>query len=151
MGSWFSNLITLYPRLIWIGGSISFLTFFGSLLLLPLLLIRIPKDYFIHCREERLLHPNLLISFLRITILILKNSLGGLLLLLGLIFLFTPGQGLLTILAGILLMNFPGKRKLEIRLISRDSIFNGINSIRKRARKEALIRPPAEPPQKNAT
>lgn len=151
MGSWFSELSALYPNLLWIGGSISFLTFFGTLLILPLILIRIPSDYFIHSREERLLHTNMLQSFLRLMILILKNSLGAILLLSGLVMLFTPGQGLLTILAGTLLMNFPGKRKLESSLISRNSIFNGINRIRRRARREELIRPPVEPPQKKAT
>jgi len=42
-----------------------------------------------------------------------KNLLGVLLFMLGLIMLVTPGQGILTLLFGLMLMNFPGKYRVE--------------------------------------
>ncbi len=145
LSSELDSIVSGYPNLIWILGSISVLTFFGTLLILPLILIRIPPDYFIHTRKER--HPStgkgLLI--LRLLLTGVKNITGFLLLILGFIMLFIPGQGLLTIMAGIFLMDFPGKRKMEISLISRNSIHNGINRIRRKAGKEDLISPPEEP------
>jgi len=150
MVSSFSDLTARCPHLLWILGGASFLTFTGTLLFLPLVLVRIPPDYFVRPRKSGNTSSRPVMRTLRILILILKNMLGAVLLLLGLIMLFTPGQGLLTVLAGILMMNFPGKRKLEIRLISRDSIFNGINRIRRRVGREPLIRPPKEPPHRKA-
>jgi len=69
-------------------------------------------------------------KFLRITLLIFKNIAGFFLLLVGFIMLFIPGQGILTIIAGLSVMNFPGKRKLEIKLASREKVMRGLNWIR---------------------
>jgi hypothetical protein len=63
---------------------------------------------------------------------ILKNVLGTLLVLLGLFLSLPgiPGQGLLTILIGVMLLSFPGKRRLERRLVSRPSVLAAINALR---------------------
>lgn len=50
-----------------------------------------------------------------------------------------PGQGLLTILIGLILLDFPGKRGLERRLVSRPSVLGAINRLRAR-----FGRPPME-------
>jgi len=50
-----------------------------------------------------------------------------------------PGQGLLTILLGVTLVNFPGKYALERRIVSRPSVANTLNRIR-----EAVGRNPLE-------
>ena len=65
-------------------------------------------------------------------LVILKNSLGLVLALLGVVMLFTPGQGLLTLLAGLALMNFPGKYRLERRLALSPGVLKGINWMRER-------------------
>ena len=62
----------------------------------------------------------------------IKNLLGALLVLLGIIMLFTPGQGLLTLLVGLLLMNFPGKYRLERTLVARPGVFRALNWLRGR-------------------
>ena len=147
----FYDLTKWNPDLLWILGIISVITFFGTLLLLPLVLIKIPSDYFIHSRRERLPHPKLFIRMGRIAVLILKNLLGALLVLMGFVMLFIPGQGVLTLLAGLFLMNFPGKKRLEVSLISRNSIYHAITRIRQKAGREELLRPPSEPPEKKAT
>ncbi len=73
-----------------------------------------------------------------------KNIAGVFFLLMGIIMLITPGQGLLTILIGLLLMDFPGKRRFEIWLIRIPSIHRAINWIRKKGDK-APLKLPSEP------
>ena len=46
--------------------------------------------------------------------------------------LFTPGQGILSILAGLLLMNFPGKFRLERWLVQRPGVLKSLNWLRAR-------------------
>jgi len=50
-----------------------------------------------------------------------------------------PGQGLLTILFGIALLDFPGKYRLERRIVSYPKVLNSINWIRKKANKKPLV------------
>ena len=65
-------------------------------------------------------------------LVVLKNALGLVLVILGFIMLFTPGQGLLTLLAGSLLMNFPGKYQLERWLVLRPGVLRALNWLRHR-------------------
>ena len=44
----------------------------------------------------------------------------------------TPGQGLLTLLVGLLLMNFPGKYRLERWLVGRRGVLTALNWLRRR-------------------
>ena len=57
----------------------------------------------------------------------------------GIAMLVLPGQGLLTILLGIMLLEFPGKRRVELMLLRRPEILAGLNWIRRHAN-----RPPFE-------
>jgi hypothetical protein len=50
-----------------------------------------------------------------------------------------PGQGLLTMLIGLTLLSFPGKRRLERRLLRVPAVLRGINRLRAR-----FSRPPLE-------
>jgi UPF0716 family protein affecting phage T7 exclusion len=50
-----------------------------------------------------------------------------------------PGQGFLTILLGIMLLDFPGKRNLEYKLVSRPQVLNAINKLRHRFGKPSLV------------
>jgi hypothetical protein len=124
---------------LWLG-LFSVITFIASLLLIPVIVTRIPTDYFVdrqrHLSRLKSLHPVVYIA-----LLVLKNLFGGLLVLAGIAMLVLPGQGILTILIGISLMNFPGKYTLERRLVSQPGVFKAINWIRKRAGKQQLIHP----------
>jgi hypothetical protein len=82
-------------------------------------------------------HPRL--SFL---LTVIKNLIGGVFILAGLVMLVLPGQGLLTILIGITLTNFPGKYKLEQGLARRRSILRAMNWIRGKAHRTPLVHPP---------
>jgi hypothetical protein len=41
-----------------------------------------------------------------------------------------PGQGLITILIGVMLLDFPGKRELERKIISRPAVLSNVNKLR---------------------
>jgi len=105
------------------------LTFVVSLGAVAAVVVRLPANYF---REDYMSplaeqHP-----IVRWAGVILKNVLGTLLVLLGLFLSLPgiPGQGLLTILIGVMLLSFPGKRRLERRLVSRPSVLAAINALR---------------------
>lgn len=125
--------------LAWIGG-LSILTLVISFFAVPFLVRRMPYDYFLEggtkTEEMRQRHP-----LLRVLILILKNLIGGILLAGGILMLVTPGQGLLTMVIGLMLMDFPGKRSLEIRLIRIAPLNRAIGWIRERADKRPLELP----------
>lgn len=113
-----------------------------SILTTPFIIIRMREDYFLEARRIpegsfKGQHPSL-----RLTVLILKNLLGLILLLAGITMLALPGQGLITILMGLLLMNFPGKRTLELRIISISRILKSVNWIRAKAGRPPLKLPP---------
>lgn len=108
----------------------SIISFVASAIALPMILVRLPQDYF-HDRYPRTWlkdhHP-----VFRIFALALKNLFGATLLLGGLAMLVLPGQGLLTMLVGISLVDFPGKRALERKIVGRPFMLHAINSIRKK-------------------
>jgi hypothetical protein len=56
-----------------------------------------------------------------------------------------PGQGLLTVMVGLFLMDVPGKRKLQMALLRRPTILGGINRLRARFNRPELLLDP-EPP-----
>ncbi|CAC9566570.1 hypothetical protein BPUTSESOX_1003 [uncultured Gammaproteobacteria bacterium] len=120
-----NKLIIEYEEMLLIVGIISGIVFVVSLLAMPFLLGKIPVDYFSQsnqCKRD--------CNFVVATI---KNLVGLVLLLAGIIMLVTPGQGIISILLGLFLMEFPGKRKLELKLISNDTTFQAINWLRNKA------------------
>lgn len=112
--------------------AISALLFVGSLAAVPWLVVRIPPDYFVQRRRlsDRLRrhHP-----LLRWTLLAAKNLCGSVLILAGVAMLFLPGQGILTILVGLICLDFPGKFALERRLVRQRPVIAAINWIRTKA------------------
>ena len=121
-------------------GVMSFVTFMGSLVIIPVLVARIPADYFVdrerHLSRSRRMHPLAYLIFIMV-----KNAVGILLMIIGIAMLVLPGQGILTILIGISLTDFPGKYILERSLVAQPSVFNTINWIRERANKQPLTKP----------
>lgn len=134
MFDWLRETVTSYMSgrsLVWIIV-FSVVTFLTSIAVTIFVLIKLPDTYFkaSHGREfwvER--HP-----VLRWGGLVLKNLLGAFLVLLGVVMSLpgVPGQGVLTILLGVMLLDFPGKRKLELKLVSRPKVLRTINRIRQR-------------------
>jgi hypothetical protein len=121
----------------------SVVMFFGSLLAVPWLIVRIPSDYFLRQRHYadrwKPRHP-----WLRIAFLATKNIVGVVLLLAGIIMLFTPGQGVLTILVGLIFLDFPGKFASERWLIAQPAVFRAVNWMRAKAGHPPLDFPEGE-------
>ncbi len=118
--------------LFWWLASASVLTFVGSLVVVPVLVARVPADYFAQAKR-----PGTLAAAkpraVRIALRVGKNVLGVLLMFGGLAMLVLPGQGLLTLLIGFMLVDLPGKYRLEKWLVSRPRVASGINWLRRRA------------------
>lgn len=112
-------------------------------LALPVVVVRIPADYFARRRKSEAASPRPGGGW-RLLALIVRNALAALFLLAGLFMLFTPGQGVLMLLAGLWLASFPGKRAFELRLIRAPGVAKTINFLRKRAGKPALILPESQ-------
>jgi hypothetical protein len=121
-------------------GAVSAFMFIVTLAILPLVILAIPEDYFVKEQQSGwgfgLRHP-----LLRTLLVIGKNIIGIVLFMAGFIMLFIPGQGLLTILIAITLLNFPGKRNLELRLMKKPKIAKGVGWIRKKKGKKPIILP----------
>ena len=124
----------------WLFG-LSVTMFLGSLLVTPLLIARLPADYFIRPRAPEgswsNRHP-----VIRVTLRTIKNILGAVLVLAGIAMLVLPGQGLVTIVVGVSLFDFPGKRRLAVRILRQRPVFQTINWVRSKAKRPALILPP---------
>ena len=133
---WFRN----YEVLVWWTGAASVVMFLGSLCAIPVILIKIPSDYFSSLATKSRIDVRDLSSF-RLIYLIFKNMVGIAFILAGLIMLILPGQGILTIIVGLSLLNFPGKYRLVQKIICNKSVLNTINKLRSRADK-----PPIEVP-----
>ncbi|HSH71249.1 MAG TPA: PGPGW domain-containing protein [Deferrisomatales bacterium] len=120
-----------HEALLWWLGFGSAAMFLLSLSAVPWLVVRIPPDYF--TRESRpplrwvRMHPALKV-FLRLA----KNVLGAVLVAMGVAMLVLPGQGILTILLGVMLLEFPGKYRLERWLAGRAAVFRALNWVRRR-------------------
>ena len=121
----------------WWIALLSVLFIFGIVLIVPVLLITLPADYFAE-KERNGIIKNFIFPF-NLIILALKNSVGFIFVFLGVILLFIPGQGLLTIFTGLMLLNFPGKRRLELYIIRKKSVLNAINWLRDKSGKEKII------------
>jgi hypothetical protein len=121
--------------LAWLGGT-GMLMFLGSLVAVPVIVAWMPEDYFV-----RLSAGPLERGPLRKGLHGLKNLLGAFLLLAGLLLLLLPGQGILTMVIGLGLIDFPGKRRLQIRLVRVPRIRNSIQWLRARVHHRPLILP----------
>jgi hypothetical protein len=122
-----------------VGVLLFVVTFTVSLAIVSFIMVKIPADYFKKDRPRELWsdrHPA--IRFLGI---FAKNLLGVILVVLGILMSIpgVPGQGILTILLGVMLLDFPGKRNLEHKLVSREHVRNAINKLRHKFGKPSLL------------
>ena len=116
----------------------SVIAFVGTLAAIPALVVRIPQDYFLHDRRPPSGSSNDG-SLKHLFLTGLKNVVGILFVLAGVAMLVLPGQGLLTILIGLMLMNFPGKYALQRTLISQKTVLSAVNRLRIRAGRPPIV------------
>jgi hypothetical protein len=126
-------------RLLWAIGVFSAISFVGSLIAIPIVVARLPVDHFVAPHEAA---DWVASSVARRLWLVLKNLLGILLIAGGLMMLVLPGQGVLTVLLGIAVMDLPGKWKAMRALARRPEVMKALNWMRERAHKPPLIPPP---------
>ncbi len=106
-------------------------------------LARLPPDYFVNPGARRPVdrHP-----VLKVLLAVVRNLFGYFLIALGIVLSLpgVPGQGLLTILIGVMLIDFPGKHRTERWLLTRRGVLTGVNKLRARLGKPPLIGPNTE-------
>ncbi len=132
-----TSFLTDYESYIKGIGFISFLSFIASLLIFPWIIGRLKADYFLQLhkhnkREDE--HP-LVFIFLRL----LRYLLGAVLLAAGFLMLFLPGQGLLTIILGLSLLDFPGKQKAIDWILRKEFLQTSLNWIREKENKPPFL------------
>jgi archaellum biogenesis protein FlaJ (TadC family) len=132
---WFSD----HPGVLIGLGASSILIFIISILGISWFVAQIPEDYFLSSKRKPSKWQEQK-PILRLAVLFGKNIIGVSLIIGGLLMLVLPGQGLLTIVTGLLLINYPGKYKLEQKLVAIPSVFRALNWIRVKANKPPLKR-----------
>jgi hypothetical protein len=116
ISSWFSH-----PALLWGLGIFSVVAVVASVLLVPRYLASLPQDFLVSDGHQ---------EGGSMAWRVARNVLGVLLVVLGVLMLILPGQGLLTLLVGVMLVDFPGKLKLVQRLLARPKVLSVVNKLR---------------------
>jgi hypothetical protein len=135
-----SEWFDAHHALFWWLSAASIVVFLISPAVAAWLVTKLPADYFAQKRHHPLSswddYPTL-----RLVLLVAKSLLGVVLVLAGLIMLIAPGQGVLTIIVGLMLVEVPGKYRLEQWLATRRRVWRSLNWLRKRAGKPELKSP----------
>jgi hypothetical protein len=140
MRDWITQLLASFTLRDAIIGLILFvLTFAGSIGLVSFMLVRIPATYF-HSSHDRDLWVDRHRA-VRWSGMVMKNVFGATLVILGIIMSVpgVPGQGILTILLGLMLLDLPGKRRWEQKLVRRPKVLQTINQLRGKFGKPPLV------------
>ena len=116
----------------------SLLMFIASLFVVPWLVVRMPDDFLVRNPPMRTEwghhHPAI-----RMLLQVLQNVLAYVLIGAGIVMLVLPGQGVLTIVVGLMLADFPGKHRLVRWLLTRGPVLTAINWLRARAHRAPLL------------
>jgi hypothetical protein len=124
---------------VWWAVGASAAMFVGTLIAVPLIVAFMPPDYFSEQRRPSDYLRQWPVAA-RVTVVVLKNVLGAVLVLIGIVMSVppVPGQGLLTIVVGLGLLNFPGKRKLQQRIVRQKYVLRSINWMRSKVHRPPL-------------
>ncbi len=112
---------------------------FGMLWLIICLL---PEDFFLRSgKRPHSRHPMVHLIWVGF-----RNVIGYILLGIGLIFVVFPGPGMPWLLIGLVLVDLPGKRKMQQRMLRMPSVHHCLNWLRARGGRCALLFPGEPPP-----
>ncbi|MDQ6788421.1 MAG: hypothetical protein M3033_16575 [Acidobacteriota bacterium] len=106
---------------------------------IAIVMVKIPENYFSsHYVQDFLPGKPWLVRW---SATIIKNAFGLFLVILGIILSLPgiPGQGILTILLGLIMLDIPGKRPIEAKIIQRPTILAAVNNLRARYNKSPLV------------
>jgi hypothetical protein len=137
MEQWFSK-----ETLRWVSIGSGILLVLGAIAV-PWIVSRLPKDAFSNLKRPGWLERQP--TTVRIPLRLMKNVLALVLIILGVAMLVLPGQGILAILLGVMLGDFPGKLKLQRWLLARPKVMKSLNWLRRK-----FSKPPLDPPAKLA-
>ncbi|HEX6188107.1 MAG TPA: hypothetical protein VFZ40_08495 [Pyrinomonadaceae bacterium] len=124
------------PELTWrnvgLGALVVVVTFVVATGLVSFVVVKLPATYFHPDHDREVLkdkHPTI-----RWAGIIGKNLAGVILVVVGVVMSMPgiPGPGLVTILFGVMLVDFPGKRRLEQKIVSQPRVLKAINDMRQR-------------------
>jgi hypothetical protein len=132
-------ILVMTWRSVLLGALLFVVTFAISLAVVSFILVKLPPDYFQEDRPHEFWsgrHPAI-----RLLGIVGKNLLGVLLVALGILMSIpgVPGKGILTILLGIMLLDFPGRQNLERRIVSQSRVLKNVNKLRHRFGKPELV------------
>jgi hypothetical protein len=119
------------PGLLALASAVLFVV---SLALVPALLVRLPPDAFVKPPRPRA--PAVRAA---------RNVAGAALIVLGLLLLVLPGQGVLTILVGLALLDLPAKERVVGRILRQHTVQGAVQRLRARAGRPPLLVPDAGP------
>lgn len=129
--------LTEHQHLIQQIGNVSLIVLVITVVALPVVVMKLPVDYFVREKREPARrtrkHP-----FVWAVISLGKNLLGLLVIFVGTVMLVLPGQGIVTILIGLAITNFPGKYALERRIAGQPAVGGALNKLRKLTRRRPL-------------
>jgi MFS family permease len=117
-----SDWLSENQTLVWVLAGVSVASLVLAFLLLPRIVAKLPADHFKDKKRKKREGG--------LGWRIGKNLLGVVFLALGVLLLFLPGQGLLTLLVGVMLVDFPGKHALERWIVMRPGIRKFLNRMR---------------------
>lgn len=133
------NIAALTLNEVLAGIGIFLLSLSISFAMIVIVVVKIPENYFsTHYQSDFLPDSPWMVRWGAV---VAKNLLGVFLILLGIVLSLpgVPGQGFLTILLGIIMLDIPGKRPIEARIIQRPSILNSLNALRAKFNKPPLL------------
>lgn len=136
------RLTTFWQSLTWSSVGLAAGLFLVSLAIsfaaLALVMVKIPPRYFAADHQRDFLPDSPWL--VRWGAVIAKNIAGVILIALGIVLSLpgVPGQGILTILLGLIFLDIPGKRPLEARIIKRPTVLAAINRLRAKYDKPPL-------------
>jgi hypothetical protein len=136
-----TNWLSSHQQLLQQLGTVSLILMIVTLVVLPIVVAKLPDDYFTKEKREPASRTRKYPVFWA-ALSILKNLLGLLLIAVGVAMLVLPGQGMVTILIGLALTNFPGKYKLECRIACQPAVMTTLNKIRELAGRPPFRKPP---------
>ncbi len=140
MKDWF---VQFWVSLTWptvvLGAFMFTLSFVLSSALVSYVLIKLPANYF-HTSHARAFWQDKHRA-VRWSGVIIKNVVGVIIVVAGIIMSIPgfPGPGVLTILLGLVMLDIPGKRPLETKLVKRPAILRSINRLRAKFDKPPLV------------
>lgn len=132
----FWQSLTLTKVLVFLGFFLASLVL--SFVAIAVVLVKIPANYFSsHYKQDFLPDSHWTVRWGAV---IVKNIFGVFLIILGILLSLpgVPGQGILTILLGLIMIDIPGKRPLEARIIKRPTVLAAANRLRAKYGKPEL-------------